>query len=292
MNKQRSLLVWLHGWEKKNLLDAVRITHEHGKTIDTESPTTSRGKTVFKRLNEVSVDTLGFEISLILSLGLVKEEVNLDLRIVKLCVGVDKFVIVAEELESLDEAGLSSVPLGKRTHDLGMIDQESGVLAIDLNEVTNKLVDKSGGGAGIGTIDTLFLCNLFEEKTCLLGGKSLTLRKLNSENIFKSLHHWDSLEGRSKVNLDCVELVLWPIGVILNLERSVNLHDHLGNHVLSKLHHIVVISISLIELASSKLRVMSEIDALVSELLSDFEYSVNSSNNKLLEVQLWSDSHE
>ena len=80
--------------------------------------------------------------------------------------------------------------------------------------------------------------------------------------------------------------------MILNLERSVNLHDHLRNHVLSQLHHIVVISICLIELACSEFRVMSKIDALVSELLSDFEDSVNSSNNKLLKVQLWSDSHE
>lgn len=54
----------------------------------------------------------------------------------------------------------------------------------------------------------------------------------------------------------------------------------------------MIVSICPIELASCELRVMSEINTFISELLSNFKHSVNASNDKHFEVQLGCDSHE
>lgn len=65
-----------------------------------------------------------------------------------------------------------------------------------------------------------------------------------------------------------------------------------GEEVLSHLHHILEISVGLIDFDGGKFWIVGSIDLLVSELLSDFVNSVKSSDDQHLQVQFWSDSHE
>lgn len=64
---------------------------------------------------------------------------------------------------------------------------------------------------------------------------------------------------------------------------AVDLFDHGGKHVLSEIHQVIVVSIGHIKLTSGVLGVMSLIDRLVSEVLADFEDSLKTPNNTLLQ---------
>ena len=93
----------LHGWEEKNILDAVGVRHQHGQSVNTDTPTSSRWETVLKRSDEVSVNGLSLIISHLLGYGLILESLKLYLGVVQFSVGVDDFVIVDEQLKSLRE---------------------------------------------------------------------------------------------------------------------------------------------------------------------------------------------
>lgn len=80
--------------------------------------------------------------------------------------------------------------------------------------------------------------------------------------------------------------------MILDLVRSVDLHDELGEKVLRKLHHVLVVSVSLVELDGGELRVVSSVDGLVTELFADFVHSLQTTNNEVLQVELRCDTHE
>lgn len=94
------LLLWFHSWEKQYFLDAVRVRHEHGKSINTDTPASSWWETVLEGVDKVSIDGLSFIVTHILGLGLVLESFQLYLGVVQLGVSVDDFVEVAEKFES------------------------------------------------------------------------------------------------------------------------------------------------------------------------------------------------
>jgi len=54
----------------------------------------------------------------------------------------------------------------------------------------------------------------------------------------------------------------------------------------------MIISIGPIELASSELWVMGQIDTFIAELFADFEYSIHATDDEHFKIELWSDSHE
>ena len=55
---------------------------------------------------------------------------------------------------------------------------------------------------------------------------------------------------------------------------------------------VVVVSISHVELASSKFRVVGEIDAFISKLSSNLVHSLQTAYDKLLQVKLRGNAHE
>ena len=163
-----------------------------------------------------------------------------------------------------------------------MIDEEGGVEAVDLNEVADEFIDETGCGPGVRAVNSLLLAEFVEESPGLLGGEGVSLGQLDSQDLLESLHHGDAAEGRREVYLDNVILIFRPVGVVLNLVRAVDLEDHLRQHIFCQLHQIVVVSISPIEFASSEFRVVSKIDTLISELLTNFEHTVEATDNKHL----------
>lgn len=201
-------------------------------------------------------------------------------------------MIVAEELKALDKAGLAAMPLGERAHDLGVVDQEGRVLAVNLDEVPNELVNQAWRRAWVCAVDSFLLAEFVEEDASLFSCESVTLGELNTENLFKALHHWDALERRSEVDLNNVSLVLGTVGMVLNFVRTMNLEDHLREHVLGELHQVVVVSIGPVKFAGSELRVVGEVNALITELLANLKHSVDASDNQHLKVELWGNSHE
>ena len=68
--------------------------------------------------------------------------------------------------------------------------------------------------------------------------------------------------------------------------------DHLGEKLFSKAHQIIIICVGPIEFTSCELRVVSHVNSLITELLTDFENSVHTSNDQHFKVELGSDTHE
>ena len=62
-------------------------------------------------------------------------------------------------------------------------------------------------------------------------------------------------------------------------------------HCLSEFHQVIVVSKSHIELTGGELSIMRQIDALISELLSNFINTVKSTNNKPLKMELRRNAH-
>ena len=91
-----SLLIGLHGREEQHFLDAVGVREQHGQSVDTDTPAAGGRKSVLEGLHEVLVDCLCLNITCVLSLGLISEQIELDLRVVKLGVSINKLMIVAE----------------------------------------------------------------------------------------------------------------------------------------------------------------------------------------------------
>mmetsp|Transcript_39818 Transcript_39818/g.93317 ORF Transcript_39818/g.93317 Transcript_39818/m.93317 type:complete len:211 (-) Transcript_39818:590-1222(-) len=73
--------------------------------------------------------------------------------------------------------------------------------------------------------------------------------------------------------------------------RSSDLLHHIRKHFLGHIHEVVVVGIGLVELTSSELGVVREIDALVTELTSDFIHPIQSTHHKLFKVELGSNAH-
>mmetsp|Transcript_27788 Transcript_27788/g.24388 ORF Transcript_27788/g.24388 Transcript_27788/m.24388 type:complete len:243 (-) Transcript_27788:1073-1801(-) len=233
----------LHGGVKKDFLNGSGIGQKHGQSIYTHTPTSSGRKTVFEGLNEAFIDLHGFIITLSLLLGLVNESLSLVEGIVQLSESVTNFVMVNEELESFSEAWVFSVQLSKRRNQDGMVNDESGVQAVNFNEVADELVNQSSSGDGSRAFNLVLNGLLLEELEGFFGFDILGdfLTKLLTE----SLQHGDSLEGRGEIDDDGVLIV--SFGMELKLVVTSEGLDQTRKEVFGELHQIVVISISHIE---------------------------------------------
>jgi hypothetical protein len=69
---------------------------------------------------------------------------------------------------------------------------------------------------------------------------------------------------------------LWVVRimVVLYFVWAVNLQDHRAKELFSELHQIIVIFVGPVEFTSRELRIVCEVDSFISELLTNFEYSV------------------
>lgn len=282
-------LLGLHGGEQKNLLDGVGVGQEHGESINTASPSGSRGKTVLEGSAEGLVDHLGLVVSGILLSSLLLESLSLVKGIVQLGVGVTDLLGGNKDLESLTDTGSVSRVLGQRRHHLGVAVDKGGVDARVLKVVANQLVQHSGVGERRSAGKTDLLELILQELVGLGGVELVSRRELDAQLLLKSADDIESLPGSSEVDGD--SLTLGALGLVLNLVSSGDLLDHLGEEQLGGLHEIVDVGVGLVELTGGELGVMGLVNTLVSELSANLVDSLHSSNNKLLEVQLGGNSH-
>lgn len=284
--KKPHLFLRLHGGEKKNLLDVKGTSEEHGHTVNSETPSGSRGETELKSAAEVFIKDLGLIISLSLVLGLGQEALTLNHRVVQLSVCVTNFLSEDKEFETLSKTGVVAVVLGEGRHELGLIHNEAGVDDLVLEEVTSHSVEKTSGREGRRTVEVKLLALLDEEGVGLIGLEGEG--NLESAALLNSGNETDTLEGRGEVDLD----VVLSISLVGDLVRTGDGLDHAGDELLGDTKEIVVVPVGGIELARCELGVVSEIDTFVSEETSDLVHTVKSTNNEGLEVKLGSNTHE
>jgi hypothetical protein len=290
-NLSRILLlrvIILHHRESQNLLNRVVIGDKHDHTIDTHTPTTSRGKTIFKGSTEVLINKLSLVVSLILLVCLLLESKTLVEGVIQLSVSIDDLLLTNESLESFTKSNTVTVVLGQRRHHLRVSSDEGGVDTLLLNELSDELVEHTCVGLRGRTVDLVGLKDLLQELVGLLGVKLVSGRELLSSSLLKRGHHVDTLPGLGPVYV----VDLTGLSVELGGVSSGNLLDHGGNKVLGNLDKVVVVGVGPVELTGGEFRVVGKVDTLVTELATNFVDTLKTSNNKHLEVQLGGDTHE
>lgn len=122
--------------------------------------------------------------------------------------------------------------------------------------------------------------------------KSCVVWHFDTKSFFKTLHHWNSAVGRSKVDfinfIRISRVILW---VVFDLGRTCYCLHHMTEKLLSERHKIIVIAVGPVKLTSCEFWIMGKIDTLVSELFSYFVDTIETTNDKLFEIELWGNSH-
>jgi len=182
------------------------------------------------------------------------------------------------------------VPFGEWGHELWSIGDESWVLATRFEKLTDEFVNKSSGGSWITAFNIVLFTELVEELSGAFKMEISVLWHFDFKSVLEALHHWNSLEWLSEVDLDNL-IGLRSIWMIIDFIFTMNSVNHFGEHIFGHVHKIIIISICHIEFAGGELWVVSHIDTLISEVFTDFENSVHTSDDEHLEIKLWSNSH-
>jgi hypothetical protein len=125
-------------------------------------------------MNEVLVNHLGLIVSGVLGLSLLLEAFHLHLRVVQFGVGIDHFVFVSEKLEAFSKTLLSTMPLGERTHQLGVVNDKDRGNTLRFEILPNEFVNQARSGAWESAFNTSFSAKLVEKFACLLSFKVTT----------------------------------------------------------------------------------------------------------------------
>jgi len=198
-------------------------------------------------------------------------------------------MVLDEKFKSFSKSWLRSVIFSQWGHGLWMLNDEGRVQALWLQEMSNQLINQPNGSSWIWTIDLVLFALLIKEILSFFGFKLFWKR--NTKALLQLLHHRNSSPWRWKINIDDFLRLVVRIRVILDDEAASDLFHHWGQHILSHLYQIVVISVGHVKLASSVLWVVSLIYRFVSEVFTNLEHSVQTSYHQLFQEQFWSDSH-
>ncbi|GKT46492.1 uncharacterized protein ColSpa_06674 [Colletotrichum spaethianum] len=239
-------------------------------------------------MTEVLVDELGLVVTLILLACLFLKAQSLVEGVVQLGVGVDNLLLAHEGLESLAQTGDLTVVLGEGAHDLRVAEDEGGVDTLLLDVLADELVDHAGVGEGRRALELHLLEDLLEELVGLGSVQLVGGGELLAGGLLELGNHLEALPGLLPVDL----VHLTVLGVELGLVAAGDVLDEAADQLLSQVHNVVDIGEGLVELAGGELGVVGEVDALVSELTTKLVDAVEATNDKLLEVELGSYSHE
>mmetsp|Transcript_8923 Transcript_8923/g.24044 ORF Transcript_8923/g.24044 Transcript_8923/m.24044 type:complete len:656 (-) Transcript_8923:29-1996(-) len=279
--------VRLHRREEKHLLDVVVIRQEHGKPVNTESPSAGRRKAILQRGTEVLVHEHGLVVSGSLGARLLLKQLALPDRVIQLRIRVGDLLGVDEQLEPLRHARQVAVPLGQRRHDLRVVADEGGVDALRLEELAHKLVEQPRRGLRRRAVHVVLGAEVHQKQPRLFRVK--VLWKLDLEHLLEPRAHRDPPEWRRKVHF--VRRTVGTMRMVGHLVPAGDLLDHAGDHLLRHVHQVVVVCVRLIKLAGRKLGVVGHIDPLVPKLLSDLKHPIQTTDDEHLEVEFGRHTH-
>jgi hypothetical protein len=202
----------------------------------------------------------------------------LDERVIELSVGIYELFSVDKELKSLSQTFFGSMVLGKRTHDLRMVNKEGRGVTLDLKVLSDEFVEKSGSGPGSRARNFQFFTKFVQEKSGLFAFE--IFGHFFAENFFDLFNYRNSSPGSFKGDL----FFHTVLSLDIELKGTLNLQDDLGQQLFSEVHHVMVVCIGIVELDRGKLRVMGQVDLLISELLAYLIDLVESTDDTVLKV--------
>jgi hypothetical protein len=158
--------------------------------------------------------------------GLLREAIALNHRAIQLGVRIAYLALADEELKALSHSRSRSVALGEGRHHLRVVQYESRVHAILLEEVPDELVNQTSNRARRRAFDVVLLAESLEESGHLGG---LHGRELLASSLLESLNHTDTAPWRREVDHYWLSALFG--GIRDNVTASDFLH-HAGDHLL------------------------------------------------------------
>mmetsp|Transcript_25132 Transcript_25132/g.36944 ORF Transcript_25132/g.36944 Transcript_25132/m.36944 type:complete len:276 (+) Transcript_25132:461-1288(+) len=236
-------------------------------------------------LAKVLVNVHGFVVAVTLLRHLLAEFFTLLPRVVQLRVCIAQFCLIDEQLKAFGQVGLAAVWLCQRRHDFGMFANERRVCAQRLDKMLNELVQEASRATGRTAVDFQFSALVAEELRALWA--AIWRRDCKSTSLFDALNHVDPLPRSREVNVNSLAVHTSPA----NLVATGDFLDHTRDHFLGHAHQVIVVSIRHVELARRKLRVVCQVNALVTELAADFIHAIEAADDEHLEVQFGCHAH-
>lgn len=203
-----------------------------------------------------------------------------------------------------------------------MTDDEGWVYTLRFNEFAHELVEESGVGLGLAAVNvvlrdvsqalltaqrsqieqkhpgpfntpfTHLLTQFAQELVGIIIMKRLSWRESDVQLLLQLANHIVPLPRRLEIN----RVLLLPFTLSLRVESqlggSVKVLNQTRNHALSHVHEIVHVGVSHVEFTNGEFGIMSHVDLLVSEHSTNLKHSVETADDKFLEVQLGSDTEE
>ncbi len=120
---------------------------------------------------------------------------------------------------------------------------------------------------------------LLSDGACLF--QSVDLVEIHAGVLLYRVHHGDACERLSEIHLNAV---------ICNGRGPKYFLCQVTVQVLGQIHHAVIISVSLVELHQSEFRIMTGVDALVTEYTADLVNALQTADDQALQVQLKGDT--
>lgn len=271
-NKTSWILIW-----SVNSMTVLSIPKINWKI--TQSPSCGGRKSVLQSINESLIVEHRFIISFFLLFNLLHKQFLLNEWVVQFSISVAEFVVVDEKFKSFSQTRFRSVILGQWWHWLWMFNDEGWVQTLRFEEASDQLVNQSGGCSWVATINMMLLALFIEELSCFFCFN--IFRKWLAKLFFKFFHHRDSSPWWREIDFEFLLRFGW-VWMELDFVATSQFLDHFWEHIFSQIKKVLVISISHIELATGVLGIMSLIDWLISEVLSDFEDSVQTTDDELL----------
>ena len=195
-------------------------------------------------------------------------------RIVQLAISVRQFLSVYHQLEAFGQSRFATVHLSQRTHLNRIVDDEGRLDKRTLAELPEDLVDQFTFTHRIVDLHLQFLA----DRTDLV--LALTFQVVT--RLFL-----DRLQDRQaaerSLEADCLT-------VDRALARTVHGDTDTLQQLLSEAHHPVIVFVLDIKFHTSELRVVRTVHTLVTEILTDLVYTLESTDDQSFQIQLGSDT--
>ena len=180
-------------------------------------------------------------------------------RIVQFGIGITHFPSGDEQLEPFHVVRLIRFPLGEGRNFHRMIHDKGRLTQMFFYKFLKEQIQNIPLGMAVFIVDFLFICKLFGRCSVRY------LVEINACILFDCINHGKPFKGPAQI---------YHFPAIGNSGGAAHFLGHKAEHILSQIHHSVVVSVCLVQFHQCKFRVMSGIQAFISENAPDFVNSL------------------
>ena len=227
-----------------------------------------------QRFQEVLVDKHSFVVTLFTQFQLLFEAFFLVDGVIQLTVCVGQLFTVHHQLEAFGQSGLAAVHLGQRAHFYRIVGDEGRLYECAFTEFAEDFVYQLAFAHGVVNLHFQFAAHLADFFLAL------------AVEVVAGLFLNGIQDGQAAVR----SLEADGLSVDGSLCAAVYSDTDTFEEFLGESHHPVVVLILYVQLHAGKFRVVVFVHTFVTEILSDFVYTLKTAYDKSLQVKLGGDT--